>query len=112
MSKPLEAHWYLLERAQKIVERIAPDMPIKVQITYQDEQIEWDKDGSFGRVPWTWRVIIPLGHSARAFLPKINRGMAYLQARYDLGILAREAGSRLKQAQHSISQKHVRSGLG
>ena len=51
MSKPLETRLFLLERARKIVERIAPDMPIKVEITYQDDQIEWDKDGSFGRVP-------------------------------------------------------------
>ncbi len=91
MSKPLETRSFLLERAQQIVERIAPDMPIKVEIIFQHDQIEWDKDGSFGRVPWACKVIIPLGHPARAFLPKLNRGMAYLQSRYDLGVLAREA---------------------
>lgn len=90
MSKPLETYWFLLERIRKIVERIAPDMPIKVEITFQNDQIEWDKDGSFGRVCWACKIIIPLGHPARAFLPKLNRGMAYLQSRYDLGVLARE----------------------
>ena len=65
-------------------------MPIKVEIAYQEDQIQWDKDGSFGRVPWTSKLFIPLGHPARAFLPKLNRGMAYLQSRYDLGVLARE----------------------
>ena len=98
MSKPLETRLFLLERARKIVERIAPDMPIKVEITYQDDQIEWDKDGSFGRVPWTGKIIIPLGHPARAFLPKLNRGMAYLQTRYDLGVLDRERKSASGQA--------------
>ncbi len=90
MSKPLETHWFLLERMQKIVDRIAPDMPIKVEITYQNDQIEWDAGGSFGRVPWACKFIIPLGHPARAALPKLNRGLAYLQSRYDLGVLARE----------------------
>jgi hypothetical protein len=90
MSKPLETHWFLLERMQKIVDRIAPDMPIKVEITYPNDQIEWDQGGSFGRVTWACKFIIPLGHPARAFLPKLNRGMAYLQSRYDLGVLARE----------------------
>jgi hypothetical protein len=90
MSKPLETHWFLLERMQRIVDRVAPDMPVRFEITYQDDQIEWDKDGSFGRVPWACKFIIPLGHPARAALPKLNRGLAYLQSRYDLGVLARE----------------------
>jgi len=88
MSKPIETQAFLMERAQKIVTRIAPEMPIKIAITYRDDQIQWDKDQSFGRVSWDCKVIIPLGHPARAFLPKLNRGMAYLQSRYDLGILA------------------------
>jgi hypothetical protein len=90
MSKPLETHWFLLERMQKIVDRIAPDMPIKIEITYRNEEIAWDQGGCFGRVPWACKFTIPLGHPARAALPKLNRGLAYLQSRYDLGVLARE----------------------
>ncbi len=103
MSKPLETRGFLLERAQKIVERIAPDLPIRVEITYQDDQIEWDRDGCFGRVPWACKIIIPLGHPARAFLPKLNRGMAYLQTRYDLGVLDRER-QMVSVRPHGISQ--------
>lgn len=96
MSKPLETHSFLMERAQKIIARIAPDMPVKIAITYSDDQVQWDKDRSFGRVPWACKVIIPLGHPARAFLPKLNRGMAYLQSRYDLGVLAPGVEERLQ----------------
>jgi hypothetical protein len=96
MSKPLETHAFLMERAQKIVSRIAPDMPIKIAITYQDDQVQWDKDCTFGRVHWDCKVIIPLGHPARAFLPKLNRGMAYLQSRYDLGVLAPQVEQRIQ----------------
>jgi hypothetical protein len=102
VSKPLETHWFLLERAQRMVERIAPDMPIKVEITYRDDQIEWDRAGSFGRVPWASKIIIPLGHPARALLPRLNRGMAYLQSRYDLGVLARETNQKAIQRQGHI----------
>ena len=95
MSKPLETHSFLMERAQKIVARIAPDMPIKVAITYRDDDVQWDKEHTFGRVPWACKIVIPLGHPARAFLPKLNRGMAYLQSRYDLGVLAPGVEQRL-----------------
>ena len=87
MSKVLATHWYLQERAQKLAERLAPDMPIRVAIIYKDDQIEWDKECRFGRVSWICNFIIPLGHPARAFLPKLNRAMAPLRARYDLGVI-------------------------
>lgn len=87
MSKPLESHWFLQERAQRLVERFAPDVPIGIAIVYNDDEIEWDKDCRFGRVPWDCKFTIPLGHPARAALPKLNRAIAALRARYDLGVL-------------------------
>ncbi len=66
-------------------------MPIKVAIMYRDEDIEWDEACDFGRVSWSFNIVIPLGHPARAFLPKLKRGMTYLQSRYDLGVVAAKA---------------------
>jgi hypothetical protein len=87
MARALQPHWFLQERAQRVVERLAPDMPISAAIIYKDEEIEWDKECNFGRVSWTCKFIIPLGHPARALLPKLNRAIALLRARYDLGVL-------------------------
>ena len=92
MSKVLETHWYLQERAQKLVERLAPDFPIRVAIIYENDKIEWDKECSFGRVSWNCNFIIPLGHPARAVLPKLNRAITRLRERYDLGVVRSPPG--------------------
>jgi hypothetical protein len=88
MSKPLESRWFLQARAQRVIERLAPDLPVKAAIVYKDDEIEWDQECRFGRVSWTCNFIIPLGHPARALLPKLNRAIAPLRARYDLGVIA------------------------
>ena len=87
MSKPLESHWFIRERAQRLVERFAPDVPISFAIVYKDDEIEWDQDCHFGRVSWDCKFTMPLGHPARANLPRLNRAIATLRARYDLGVL-------------------------
>jgi hypothetical protein len=90
MPKPLRPHWFLQDKVDQEVARVAPHLPITPVVQNDDEQIIWDEEcDGLGRVSWTCGYFIPPDHPARALVPMLDAAVAPLQKLYDLGLTCR-----------------------
>lgn len=87
-QKQLLPEWRLQAIVDAEVARLTSDCRMVAQIEYSPEKVQWDDEcDGVGRALWRCTFLFPPNDpTMRAFIPILDKAIAPLEARYDLGL--------------------------